>query len=239
MLLRDNKGFVIGKFDSLQNRTWNDNGKLKILLIGDSYTQDLTNAFFQSYLTEYLNLQTIGISSECGNLFIPFSLKSDNISDRHLPKCLEYDLFTNETLLKEMRRADEIWLASHWLEWQAELLQISLKNISNMTNAKIIVFGRKDFTAFNPRKYLNLTVQERAAFAEPLNASQIELNEKMKRNSRKFQFIDTQELMCGGDITNCKIFNSEGFLKTYDGGHLTIEGAIYFGEQLKNILRYD
>lgn len=138
-----------------------------------------------------------------------------------------------------MIRADEIWLASHWLDWQAVLLQISLKNISNMTNAKIKVFGKKDFPAFNPRKYLNLTVEERAAFTEPLNANQIELNEKMKRNSRKFQFIDTQQLMYRGDITNCKIFNSEGFLKTYDGGHLTQEGARYFGEQLKTILQYD
>jgi hypothetical protein len=47
------------------------------------------------------------------------------------------------------------------------------------------------------------------------------------------RFIDVQNLLCG-DTKKCSPFTKTGFLITYDGTHLTQDGAIFYGLMLKS-----
>jgi hypothetical protein len=46
------------------------------------------------------------------------------------------------------------------------------------------------------------------------------------------EFIDVECALCGQAVTACPLFTERGELISYDGTHLTVPGARYYGEQL-------
>ena len=84
--------------------------------------------------------------------------------------------------------------------------------------------------------YLALTAEERAQVAEPIDNQLIQLNRRFLELTKGYNIIDVQSMMCGGSALECKLFDSTGLLKTYDGYHLTQSGAKFFGEALKKIV---
>jgi len=230
----NNSFYVTKRFNSLKMAEW-EVDKKRIFLVGDSYAQDLTNAIFESGLNKKLSLSTWHISARCGNLFIPIDNKINFIESHDINLCTKSDLF-EETFFKErLKLADEVWFASSWRSWQQELIHESLQNIKASTKATIRVFGRKDFPNLEPRNYLGISLEDRVLLAEPISNELILFNEQFKLLSNEVSFIDVQSLMCGGNSKECKLFDSQGYLKTYDGSHLTKSGAQFYGEGIKNI----
>lgn len=228
-----NPVYVTQRFQSLRDKRWDVN-KTKVFLVGDSYAEDLTNAICEVGLNETFSVRTWGMSAACGNLLIPIEEKTQYMKSKDLPRCISRDYYQEVRFRELLSEADEVWFASSWKPWQAELLGQSLSNVRESTDAVISVFGRKEFPSFNPRKYLGLTQEQRANFAEPADEEKINLNDKLKQVAVNYNFIDVQKLMCGGNVRKCKIFDKSGYLKTFDGGHLTREGARFYGQALQN-----
>src|SRR5690606_31015585 len=105
----------------------------KVLIIGDSYAQDLTNALFETGSNKSIQISTHFIRKECGNLFIPKSQFEDEIPRGYLGACKEESLFENEDLRRRMLEADEIWFASSWQDWQSEHIAQSVENVEALT----------------------------------------------------------------------------------------------------------
>jgi len=231
----ENSNYVIERFNSFKAAGWGDK-KIKVFLVGDSYAQDLTNAVYESDIFDDVSLSTWHISARCGNLYVPFNEKKEFISEMDLSMCINNDYFGDEVFIDRLKGADEVWFASSWRAWQIELIGESLGNVEGLSPAVIRVFGRKDFSSFEPRNYLSLTAKERSELSEPISAEQIELNYKLSVLVKDYNFIDVQRLICGGSVSECKVFDDSGQLKTYDGGHLTKAGAKFYGNYLSEYL---
>ena len=230
-----NEDYVTQRFNEHLLLNW-DNKSKKIFLVGDSYAQDLTNAIYETQLGDNISLSTWYINSKCGNLYLPFDDRKIHISKINIFMCKSEDHYENREFIFKLSTADEIWLASSWGDWQAELISESLINLKKLTSAKIRVFGRKDFPKVRLRNYLGLTAEERSTLSGSVKLKYINLNERFKEVLGESYFIDVQSLMCGGSSLKCKIFDEKGLIKTFDGGHLTQSGARFYGEKLMSIL---
>ena len=204
-----------------------------ILIIGDSYAQDLVNALYEAGFGSSLEFSTRIISKRCGNLFMPQPTFAKYIDPNDTTLCSKQKIYEDESLRQRMLEADEVWMASSWLEWQADLVQDSVKNLKSFSQKPVKIFGRKHFGKISPRKLLEMNVKERYSFITTVPSSQIKVNKKMKETLDPNVFIDVQSILCAHELSRCLPFTESGLLISYDGTHLTKDGAIFYGSKLK------
>ncbi len=229
-----NLAYVPKRFDELRNANFtNTDSRSKILIIGDSYAQDLINAIFEVGYNKNIQLSTRHIPKECGNLFLSRETFVNNISlENRLGKCNGSGIYEDAKLKKIMLDADEVWFASAWQEWQVPLLSVSVENTKRFTKKPVKVFGRKNFGHTNLRSLLDLPPGLRYRKLNEVPLWQTKINEDMRLSLGKEVFIDVQSLLCGDVAKYCVIFTDEKKLKTFDGTHLTPYGARYYGQKL-------
>lgn len=233
VLHEKNYAYVLKKFEDLKNKEWDNNQNTQnIILVGDSYAKDIANSIFETDLSKSFSVITHEIPPRCGNLFIGFLIKEEFILNKLISQCKKYDLYRNDKIIEKFKNADQIWFASSWSQWEEKYINLSVENLSSITSAKILIFGRKDFPIFKPQKYIGMTRNERSNYIEKIDNDAFNLNNKMKLNLDSKNFIDIQKLMCGEIPPKCKVFDNSGKLKTWDGAHLTKEGAIWLGNEL-------
>jgi peptidoglycan/LPS O-acetylase OafA/YrhL len=216
---------LLAPFNSLDNRR-------KILIIGDSYAQDLVNALYESSIGENIQTSTRHISHLCGNLFIgEGDLPKQNV-ERVEQKCKGAGIYEDEALKKLMLDADEIWFASKWQSWQAAFIRQSISNVKKISNKPVKVFGTKDFGSINLKELLALSGSERINLVQKIDLDVISINAEIRKNLGSGEFIDSQDLICTTQEAVCHLFNDDGQLLSFDGWHLTKVGAKYFGIKL-------
>jgi lysophospholipase L1-like esterase len=81
------------------------------------------------------------------------------------------------------------------------------------------------------RAYLRQSDQALRNLRNRVDARQQKINTIMKKAVNKQQFIDMQKLICDSSA-NCRVFSSDLKLISFDGGHLTQDGAKYLGNIL-------
>lgn len=225
--------YVTSRFFRLLGKEFDKNdSRPRVLIIGDSYAHDLTNAVFEVDFNRKIQISTHYISKECGNLFIPRPQFQDEIPPVSFDACKEEGLFENEDLRRRMLEADEIWFASSWQDWQTEHIAESVENVETLMGKNARVFGRKNFGYVNISELIEMTEKERVAIRNVVPEIQIDVNNQMKNSLSSEDFVDVEKLLCGNDINICPIFTDTGELKTFDGTHLTPDGAEYYGSQL-------
>ena len=235
--LADNSGYTEERESYLSLNKFDKTNNLKdILIIGDSYMQDLANAAYEAGLNEKYEFSSFLISVNCGIYFIK---DKKDIED---PKfdCTNRS-FYNSNLKKQMLIADEIWIISSWnMEHVNKYMVKSLENILDV-NRNIKLFGTKGLGFVSEKWFLK---------NEPeLWVSPIKINEDLKtfksiENTNNLineiskglgvEFINTQHLICDGNNL-CSNY-SNGDIISYDGGHLTPHGANILGNKIRQML---
>jgi peptidoglycan/LPS O-acetylase OafA/YrhL len=246
-LLRSNDEFsdyVISRSSKILEMPFNvGDTRKKILIIGDSYASDMLNAAHEGGFGEDFQYRIHYIGGTCGALFLkdysvlsPFVTK--NCQQNRLNK-IPYGEIATDKSLDLIQSADYIWLASSWKPWVLNFLGDSIQNLSENTEGEIIVFGRKDFGPIDLPKVLSIPSHQRAKIFydqfHPDFKSLLAVNKKLKKISSGKKFIDFFALNCSNTI-DCKMCDHDGLLISYDGNHLTKEGASYFGEKIKPLL---
>lgn len=218
----------------LKNFDPNDSRR-KILIIGDSFSQDLVNALYETGFQKTNQFSTRYILSDCGNLFI----SRENFRDQVEKSCFKqikgwgFDgLYEDDELRKLMLITDEIWFASSWKYWQAERIQESVMNVARFSNKPVKVFGPKTFGNIDINRLLKQIDSERILSKGEVSNEFIRTNELLKTSLPTNIFIDVQYLLCGNEAVHCPLFDNEGHLKSYDGAHLTVYGARLYGQKL-------
>ena len=207
------------------------NNKKDILIIGDSFSEDLVNAVYEAKLDDLYEFSSFYISVECGVLFVA---KTSYIKN-HSTKCKNMN-FTNIHLLKLITLADEVWIASSWYEKDLQYMNESLENISNI-NKNFVVFGTKYFGKVSPSWYKNIGMWKKKLDNKTVNEENLSsLNNAIKKvvNELNGTFIDSQKIICKKYI-ECSNY-ADGDLISYDGSHLTPHGAKIFGNNLKDAI---
>jgi hypothetical protein len=200
--------------------------KKKALIIGDSHAQDFFNSVLESNsLTQY-QIRTRYIPTGCQPfigeetklLILPKDQASCETADNlHLAK-------------GQISQADVVILVANWKEWSAAQLPHTIKALHLNTQQKLIIIGRKSFGKISIRRYLRLPNKKLLSLRNKPDAVQMKINTLMKNSLSKDIFVDLQDIICGSQT--CPLFTEEAALISFDGGHLTKEGAKYIGQQL-------
>jgi peptidoglycan/LPS O-acetylase OafA/YrhL len=233
MLPKYTKEYTPLRFSTLSNGAFNEaDQRLKVLVIGDSYAQDLVNALFETEFHTKVQVVTRHIHKECGVLFIEQNKFSENIPPNLLTECKKRRIFEDSIVRSLMLKADEVWFASSWQSWHVNYIANSLKNVREFTGRTVRIFGRKNFGAIKPRELIKVPENKRLSVKNVVPAMQVDVNEGMRKVIPFDVFVDVQELLCGNVLTTCAPFTNEGLLIAYDGAHLTPEGAKFYGAKL-------
>ncbi len=204
----------------------------KVLLIGDSMAKDIANTLYESGLIDALDLSTYDIPNGCGNLFLDSSIES--IAENRDPRLCGQG-YDHPGLMKLLREADEIWLASAWTDWDHVLLPASVERLKDFSNANILVFGRKHVGYRSLHDYHAGGVEALFAVKDVSPNFAAVMAAMAQQMPAHATYIDLQKMLCG-DYHACGNLTDRGMPLSYDGGHLTPDGARYVGERLRPLL---
>jgi len=207
----------------------NEQEKTKVVLIGDSYAEDISNAIYESGAHEKISLATFSIPAHCGVLLV----RTEKLQPFQPNDCAARGSFYSEPrLLQLIEGADEVWVASRWPEWTLSFQYESFQNLISL-NKRVKIFGTKYFGVINSRDYylfkdgkwlMPPSVDSAVNFVNKLD--------KLKSISQEVgvQFIDVQAALCG-KVRLCSPYDGIDLI-SFDGEHLTPYGAKKLGHSL-------
>lgn len=223
--------YTVKKFEEHKNKSFTT-AKPKLLLIGDSYAQDLTNILHETSLLNNFDFSTFYIPARCGNLNVPFKDFKKRVSRKNRKYCQKkHKTYYESQLLKNrIKQADFIIFSSAWQAWQPSFILESLNNTSKLNpTAKILILGKKQFNFKSP-------LISKHNVRNKISPSEVHIIQKMSKifETKKDSYIDTQKILCGS-YSSCPVFTStdKNHLVSYDGSHLTKDGAKYSAKLLK------
>jgi len=219
--------YVRARFLQAMTQPLHPQANKKALIVGDSHAQDFFNGVVENgYLKDY-QILTRYIPTRCqiylGENSEQFIAEKDQIL------CAKSDNLS--TISDEIAAADLIIFAAKWKKWTVEKLPQSIKNMKIRPQQKLVVIGGKNFGRISIRKYLRMSDDTLRTLRNEVDKNQQEVNDIMKKNLTGQLFVNTHQLVCGSTST-CPVFTEELKLISFDGGHLTKEGASYLGKIL-------
>ena len=207
-----------------------EDGGTKLLVIGDSFAEDFVNCLKQNNAMANVQLSTFRIPAVCGNLMINSDIKSF-VPQKSIPICCNVGWYTSQALQNLIGESEIVLLASAWKEWQMPFLQESLDNIEAIAGGKVFLLGRKDFGRIEVNALLEMPLNQRLETLNPLFDETVSINRQMRTRVPQENFIDFQSVIGETDLL-IPIFTPKGVLVSYDGQHLTNEGARHIGRKL-------
>ena len=219
--------YVERGFDALNQANFQDDGRKKLLLIGNSFGQDFYNVIHEAgafkdhqiVTRRFLSICQIYLGDEdVAPLIAPF--------DKSCAKRLQA-----EDLRGIAAQADVVVFAFSWRPWSGDRIAETVANFGFRDDQRVLVIGRKQLGRFNPRSFLSMKPESWQGIRNRPIPEQTTTNAAMKRGVPPAMFVDTQGVLCG-DRPDCPLFTPEGALISFDGNHLTQAGARYLGARL-------
>ncbi len=205
-----------------------DDKRRKMLIMGDSHAQDFYNVLAENQVDQRYQVSTRRIPAICG-VYLGTENIRPLIEKKHIPICDKAD--TLKDALPQIRQADVVIIAANWKLWSAQRLKTTVQNLNISAPQKLFVIGRKNFGKLNLRKYLRMPNDKLRQLRNQVHGAQQETNQTMKQNLDSSVFVDIQGLLCRNE-DDCPIFTPQLRLISFDGGHLTEDGARYVGSVL-------
>jgi peptidoglycan/LPS O-acetylase OafA/YrhL len=225
----DQKWYVSRRFYDAQLSAF-DARNPKIFIVGDSYAMDFVNSYSENHYMRNASVSTLLVKAECG-LVISGRDFSSHIPPAKRVSCERRKPFEQEKTINRIRESDVLILAAAWKLWEAQYLDETITALKRLGAKKILVVGRKNFGKVEPISYLGMPNDQRKDLTNAVDESHHAVNEFMKKNLSSEIFIDFQNTVCGNEKF-CPLFTADSHLISYDGGHLTKEGATYVGKRL-------
>jgi peptidoglycan/LPS O-acetylase OafA/YrhL len=228
--------YVRKRFDDLHHVPFKvGDQRVKVLVVGDSFAKDLVNAVYESPLAAQIQISTHQITAGCGNLHLARDFR-DDITQKQPFLCDNDGWYKGQAMHELIRQSDVVWIASAWSPWEARLLKESLSNLNQEYGEKFIVFGSKNFGAIDIKRLMSTPMPGRYAVRNKLPSTHRDLNQAVEEAAGAAHFVNVSALLCGPQGL-CPLFLPDGRLISYDGGHLTKDGARLLGKLLSEHLR--
>ncbi len=223
-----NGEYMRARFLSLMKKPFDKNDhRKKALIIGDSYAQDFYNSIFEGHYLKDYQISTRYIPVRCQIFLGNEQVRSIDSKDKTF--CDKADSLSKAK--QQISEADLIVLGASWKEWSAKSLAQSIKNMGLSAQQKIVVIGKKSYGRVAINEYLRMQESQLKKLRNPVNTGQMEINQILKDSLPKDIFVDQHEMVCG-KVKTCPLFTDKMELISFDGGHLTKEGAQYIGRIL-------
>ncbi|MFT3848103.1 MAG: SGNH hydrolase domain-containing protein [Propionivibrio sp.] len=209
---------------------FNTNGGFKLLIVGDSFSQDLVNILHEGQLLQDAQVRIRYVPARC-QIYQGDAPISDFVDPSSVKLCSK-DYYTG---LREMiADADAVFVAASWREWSAERLPVTLERLGITSKSDYVVFGRKSLGYINRTAYTRQSSSEKSKYLNPVSDSSFNINRTLAQTVGASHFVDVQALLCGLSTAQCPVFDAHGALLSHDGAHLTQAGARFLGERLAN-----
>ncbi len=219
--------YVHRRFAQRELKPFIADDRIKLFVVGDSYGEDIVNALYEAGISERLQISTHKITKQCGNLLVGSTLSS-MVDPVHWPNCVRRGWYESNEVRQLLAEADAIWLVSSWLDWQVPFLPETLKNIQAASNARTLVFGKKNFGKIDVELLLRTNLDDRMKLQNTVRPI---LNASIEKMISSDSYVDVQALICGQNWA-CPLFDADAALLSYDGTHLTKAGAKFLGDRL-------
>lgn len=215
------------RFVAVQKKPFDPaDSRKKLLLIGDSHAQDFLNSMLENgYLANY-QIRTRHIPTSCQ--IVLGEAAGAFIQPKDAALCADSDNLTQAKT--QIAEADVVIFSSRWREWAAQLLPDTIKQLELRPEQRLVVIGAKDFGRLSLRNYLKMSDEELLALRNKPDPVPAAINRQLRDTLGDEVFVDPQRLLCGDG--RCRLFTDELKLISYDGGHLTPDGARYVGKLL-------
>lgn len=224
--------YVNARFNALSLKSFRQQGKARVFVIGDSFAQDLVNALYESNIAEDLDIATWHISADCGNLALPLDRMKEILNATLFDRCQQSGWYESDAVIDHINQADLVIMTSSWTTWHLDYLAESLSRFQTRFHDRYLVIGTKSLGPINIRALLDMPKKQRytAGFTPTANIS--EINTRILEIAGQSKALNIQPAFCP-DPGHCMQFDAKGNLISYDGGHLTKEGATFLGAWLK------
>ena len=224
---QDFKNYIRGAQKSIEKIPFPQNSKKNVLIIGDSYSQDLINIIYESDYELNFNLSSIYIPYRCKNLNIDLLTLKSFVETNDYITCFSSDRHYNSRKVTELlQQADYVWLASLWEKEDLPFLYNSISNIKEVTKSNILIFETKTFNAKmgHRDKYYKLSKEEVVKYRFNYPEEEKLINQTIKQ----FNSVSLMDKYCKNN--DCVISDVNGYLLSNDGYHLTREGAKFLAK---------
>lgn len=220
--------YVRKRFLELLKKPFQPDGGKKVLILGDSHAQDFTNMVFEGgHWQDGYQIRTRDIPTRCQPALGENATKFIARQDQEF--CEKADSL--EEAKPQIAEADIIVLVANWKEWSARELPTTISHLNLTPQQKLFVVGRKSFGKISVNNYLRMTEEELRALRNKPDSDQEKINGILKSSLDANAFVDVQPLVCEAPAS-CLVFTDDLKLISYDGGHLTQDGARYIGDLL-------
>jgi len=220
--------YVRTRFLEIMKKPFNSEGKKKALIIGDSHAQDFLNSVLENDYLQNFQISTRYIPAHC-QIYLG-ATPEQFIKHKDKILCRKSDSLAQAK--NQISEADLIILIANWKEWAVKKLPQTISNMGLSSQQKLFVIGRKSFGKISIRHYLRLPEDELRNLRNKVDSQQDTINNLMKKTLDKNIFVDLHGLVCGSSSTSCPVFTSDLKLISFDGGHLTKDGAQHIGRIL-------
>lgn len=199
----------------------------RLLLIGDSHSQDFYNMALASGAFQGWAVATHYLATVCQSYFGAEDV-GEFVDPGNRRRCaVKRDPATIDTVARE---ADLVIFVSRWRDWAAERLPDSIAALELGPETRTIVVGAKSFgEVFLP----GMVGQPRADLLDlstAPEAEEIAANATLRAGLPESTFVDIEAVVCPEG--NCPLFTPDGELLTHDGVHLTEIGAGAIGPEV-------
>jgi len=220
--------YVRKRFLEKIKKPFNATSKKKALIIGDSHAQDFFNIVLENGYLQNYQISTRYIPTRC-QIYLGEN-RARHIKPKDKVLCSKSDNLSQAK--KQITEADLIILAASWKEWTVKELPQTIDNLGLRSQQKLLIIGRKNFGKISIRHYLRLPEDKLRGLRNQVDTHQNKINGIMNKTLDKSQFVDIHGLICGTSSTSCPVFTNDLKLISFDGGHLTKDGAQYVGKIL-------
>ncbi|SFU80040.1 Peptidoglycan/LPS O-acetylase OafA/YrhL, contains acyltransferase and SGNH-hydrolase domains [Halomonas korlensis] len=216
---------------------FSEDQKTKVLIVGDSHSKDIFNAFYLSgYLSESHEFRSSAIGPGCLYDVVGRAAPGWLSQDKRRGCNEEASKFLNDQHLSD---ADYIVLSSRWYKHTVQDAAPFIDFLRDNYDAKVILMGRAAEFQSVPDLVINfgrLAGVERLMY-ESRDSEIDTINKQLSliASSKGVPYIDKLQIACLHNKNKCFAVDKSNNLLYYDYGHYTIEGARYFGRRMMEL----
>jgi len=208
----------------------------KVLILGDSKSEDLyASLMLNKDLYPEYEFRRVRLDNRCmDSFFESVLLKNSSLECKK-----EINFLTNSSLITN---ADIIFLSNTWEMFNNVSVYNFIYSLSEL-NKSILVLGTANF---NDLTSLSLVIAKNQIaqkdqskfFYDNIRLDWRKASLDLKRQISSISnttYLDKLEVFCDLDKKECNLFSKDGKPYIFDSGHVTVEGAILFGEKVSEL----
>jgi hypothetical protein len=227
-----NEKYTFKYCNPLRKKPFDKNSnKKKLLVIGDSQACDFLNSIKENGFFNNYQIRMRYIPYQCQPVLS--NHPSHFIEDKDRAICEDQERTDNLSQAREqIDEANLIIFSARWKIKAAQALSHTIRHLKLKPHQGVVVLGSKSFGNIAIRRYLNMSDRELLGIKNEIDEEVQQVNSILRTHlSRRVVFIDQYKIICGS-MNDCPIFTGNLDLISYDGWHLTKEGARFVGSKL-------